>query len=93
MAWLLQALGGIFAMVFVGALAGLFFKRFEADDRALYAAIAGWLLGSIIAGFAMADGGPFRWDAALIYAPGALAAYFILRAHYRRREVQEDEAM
>lgn len=92
MAWLFQALGGVIAMLIVGAIAGLFFKHYDATDRALYAVIAGWLFCSAIAGFGMADGGPYRWDAALIYAPGALAAYFVLRAYYRRREIQEDDA-
>jgi hypothetical protein len=86
-----ELLGGVVAMCLLGALCGLAFKRKEPGERALAATIAAWVLGSIIAGFGMADGGPFRFDASLIYLPGAIVAYFFLSWHYRKNWVEDEE--
>jgi hypothetical protein len=48
----------------------------------MYAAITGWIICGVLAGFGKADGGPFRWDAILSYLPGAIGAFFYLRWHY-----------
>lgn len=86
--------GGFFITTLLGLLVGLAFKSQEPDQRALRAAILGWLGTSVTAGFGMADGGPFRFDAGFYYLPGAIAAFFYLQWHYRKmwREEEEDIA-
>ena len=48
----------------------------------MYAAFVGWVICGVLAGFGKVDGGPFRFDAILLYAPGAIGAFFYLRWHY-----------
>jgi len=85
MAYLLGAFfGGLIITSLVGLLIGLAFKSKEPDERAIYAATFGWLTCSVLAGFGMADGGPFRFDASLYYLPGAIFAFFYLRRHYHK---------
>ena len=93
MAYLIGGLvGGFFAATLIGLLVGLAFKRKPPSERALSAAFFGWIVCGVIAGFGMADGGPFRFGAILLYAPGAVAAFFYLRWHYGKMWRDEDEA-
>ena len=54
--------------------------------------VAGWLMASSLAGWGMADGGGYRWDAFLTYGLGAiillpLAAW----GGYKLRRAQHDD--
>lgn len=96
MAYLIGTMVGlVFACVplyLLGLLAGLFFKSKEPDERAMYAAMIGWIAAYVLAGFGKADGGSFRPDAGLLYIPAAFIAFFMLRHHYRRMwKPDEDE--
>lgn len=92
MASLLGAfVGGFFISTLVGLLIGLAFKRKEPSERAIVAAMGGWIVCAILAGFGMADGGPFRFDAGLFYLPGAIAAFFYLRWHYGKMWKPDEE--
>lgn len=91
MAYLLGAtVGGFFITMLIGSLFGLAFKRKEPGERAVLASVSGWVACAIIAGFGMADGGPFRYDAGLFYIPGAAIAYFFLRRHYSKKAAAND---
>ena len=48
------------------------------------------LVSALLAGFGMANGGPFRFDSFLNYAPGAILAFVYLRWHYQKMW-REDE--
>src|SRR5256885_14784128 len=76
-----QLIGGVFATTLLGLLFGLAFKSKEPDSRALSATMCAWVCASVLAGFGMADGRSFRFDAALIYLPGAIGTFFFLRWH------------
>jgi hypothetical protein len=92
MAYLLGAfVGGFLLSTLVGLLIGLAFKRKEPSERAIIAAMGGWIGCAILAGFGMADGGPFRFDAGLSYIPGAIAAFFYLRWHYGKMWNPDEE--
>lgn len=69
---------------FLGLFAGLAFRSKEPDERAIYAAAVSWILMYFISGWGLADGGPFRFDAGLLYIPAATIAFFLLRSRYRR---------
>lgn len=89
MGFVAQAAGGAVAVYFLSLLCGLLFKTQEPTERALFAAIAGLIISSVLAGFGMADGGSFRFDAVVIYIPGAVLAYFLLKRRYEK--LFEDE--
>lgn len=83
MAYLLGTfIGGFLLTTLFGLLIGLAFKSKEPAERAVPAAIGGWIACGVLVGFGMADGGSFRFDAALYYLSGAVAAFFYLRWHY-----------
>ena len=86
-----QLVGGILAVTLLGLLFGLALKSKEPDPRAFLATVCAWICASILAGFGMADGGPFRIDAALIYLPGAAGAFFYLRWHYGKMWNADEE--
>jgi peptidoglycan/LPS O-acetylase OafA/YrhL len=86
-----QLIGGFLATALLGLLFGLAFKSKEPDPRALAAAICAWLFASLVAGFAMANGEPFRLEAALIYLPGAVGTFFFLRWHYGKMWTPDEE--
>ena len=86
-----ELVGGLIATILLGLLFGLAFKSKEPDQRALAAAICAWICASIFAGFGMADGGAFRFDASLIYLPGAIGTFFYLRTRYARTWSAEPE--
>lgn len=91
LAFFLGALvGGALITTLVGQFVGLAFKADEPSGRAGKASAFGWIVVSIIAGFGMADGGGFRFDACLYYFPGAALAFFYLRWHYAK-SWEEDE--
>lgn len=76
--------GSSIACILLGLLMGLGFKSKAPNVRALFAAGIAWVLAGFIAGFGMANGGPYRFDAIVTYLPGALIAFFYLRWHYRK---------
>ena len=82
--------GGALACTLLGLLAGLVFKGKEPGERALFAALAAWVLAGVLAGFGMADRGSFKFSAILIYLPGAVIAFFYLRWHYRKMWRDDD---
>lgn len=84
-----MAVGGVLAVTILGLLVGLAFKSKEPDERAMYTGGA-WVLAGVFAGFGMADGGPYRWDAILLYVPGLIVAYLYLRWYYRKGWVEDD---
>jgi peptidoglycan/LPS O-acetylase OafA/YrhL len=86
-----QLIGGFFATTLLGLLIGLAFKSKEPDPRALSATMCAWVCASILAGFGMADGGSFRFDAALMYLPGAAGTFFFLRWHYGKMWTPDEE--
>jgi len=71
-------IGGLLFTYLFGLLAGLAFKRMYPDERAVAAAICGWVLLAILVAFTM---GLF---AGVFYAPGSVLAFFMLRRHYRK---------
>ena len=83
--------GGFLITTLIGLLIGLAFKKKEPDQRALVAAMGGCLVSCSLAGFGMADGGPFRFDAGLYYLPGAIAAFLYLRWHYGKMWNDDDD--
>lgn len=85
MATLAEMLGGCLAMAILASICGFFFKLKQPDDRALYATAIAFILAYILAGFGNADGGPFVWSAGIIYIPGAILAYFLLKRRYEKR--------
>jgi len=85
-----QILGGAIAVWLLGLLCGLAFKSKEPGERALFAALTAWVLAGVLAGFGMADGGPFRFDAILLYLPGAILAYFLLKRRYDGEWVDDE---
>ena len=94
MAYLLGAtVGGFLVTTLFGLLFGRAFKSKEPFERAIIAALLGWVVCAVIAGFGKADGGPFRFDAGLAYIPGALGAFFLLQRRYEKAsEMQQDDA-
>jgi hypothetical protein len=86
-----QLIGGFIATTLLGLLSGLAFKSKEPDPRALSATMCAWVCASILAGFGMANGGSFRFDAALIYLPGAAGTFFFLRRRYGRMWTPDEE--
>lgn len=86
-----QLVGGFLATTLLGLLFGLAFKSKEPDPRALAATICAWICASIVAGFGFAKGGPFRFDATLMYLPGAVGTFFFLRWHYGKMWTPDDE--
>jgi len=92
MAYLLGSfVGGFFAATLIGLLVGLAFKAKPPNERALFAAFIGWIVCGVIAGFGMADGGSFRFDAIVVYLPGAIAAFFYLKWHYGKIWVDDGD--
>jgi hypothetical protein len=90
MSFLLGSLvGGFLVTTLMGLLIGLAFKTKEPGERALVAAMTGFVICFVLAGVGMADGGSFRFDAGLYYVPGAIAAFFLptlaLRKNVERR--------
>lgn len=85
-----QILGGAVACILLGLLIGLSLKSEPPFKRAALAAGGSWVLAGILAGFGMADGGSFRYDAILIYLPSAVLAFFYLRWHYNKSWVAQD---
>lgn len=83
--------GGAVAVTLLGLLIGLAFKSKPPSERAMLAAFMGCLVAGLVAGFGMADGGSYRFDAIFLYIPGAIVAFFYLRWHYGKDWV-EDEA-
>lgn len=91
MAYLLGTLvGGFLLTTLIGLLVGLAFKSREPVDRAARAAFLGWIFCVVLAGFGMADGGSFRFDAIVYYTPGAILAFFYLRWHYQKMWSDDD---
>lgn len=84
-------IGGFLATTLLGLLFGLAFKSKEPDPRALAATICAWISASIVAGFGFANGGPFRFEATLMYLPGAVGTFFFLRWHYGKMWTPDDE--
>lgn len=78
-------IGALFAPVFFSwLLDGILFKSQEPDRRAISVAASVYLVISTIAMFGMADGGPLVLGAYLLYLPGALLAWLMLRRKYRK---------
>ena len=75
----------------LGLLVGLFAKDKEPDERAIYAAMGGWVVALFISAWGYSNGGSLRWNAGLFYIPAAAIAFFMLRHDYRKMWV-EDEA-
>jgi len=82
--------GGLFAVYLMSKLwEKLLFQRVMDDPVAgkLSSVGAGWLTASAIAGFGMADGGPYRWFAFVLYAvPAILIGAFAHRSGMKLRE-------
>lgn len=84
--------GGTLACILLGLLAGVAFKEKDPDERAIYAALIAWIVSGVLAGFGMADGGPFRFAAIAYYIPGAIMALLYLRWHYPKSWQDEEWA-
>lgn len=71
------------------------FRRVFNDPLAgkLTSVIVAWLTAGTIAGFGMADGGPYAWQAFGIYALGAvpIGLWAVHRGLKLRREIEEAE--
>lgn len=91
MGYLGSAVGGALAVILLGLLVGLAFKTKPPVERAMIASFAAFLIAGAIAGFGMANGGDYRFDAILNYIPGAIIGFFYLRWHYGKDWI-EDEA-
>jgi hypothetical protein len=79
-----EFVGGLVAVYLMAALwEWALFKRVLDDPLKgkLVSASVGWLTSGAIAGWGMADGGPYNWSAFLIYLPAALVISFFA---YRR---------
>jgi Ca2+/Na+ antiporter len=85
--------GGLLFTALLGLLVGLAFKSKKPTERALVATLLAWLTASVVAGFGMADGGPYRFDAGFYYLPGAIVAFFYLQWHYRKMWRDDDESV
>ncbi|QGN53334.1 hypothetical protein [Novosphingobium sp. Gsoil 351] len=72
-----QAIGGFVAMAILAAIVErIGFKRQPPFQRAMFTVATALLIASAIAGFGMADGGPYVWSAGLNYLPGAVVVFF-----------------
>lgn len=92
--WLGFGVGLILACLpiyLIGLLVGLAMKAKEPDERALYAALGAWIITYALAGWGFANGGPYRFDAGLMYIPAAAIAFLMLRHHYLRMWRPDDE--
>jgi len=72
-------LGGALFTYLFGLAAGLAFKNADPDERAVGAAIGGWLVVAIVAGLGYRN--PL---AGLFYVPGAFIGFLWLRGRYRK---------
>lgn len=81
-------IGGALWTWLFGMLAGLGFKSQEPDRRALAAAFCGWLVLAVVASFGM--GTP---AASLMYIPGAIFGYLLLRRRYRELWSDDEDAV
>lgn len=82
-------LGGVVAILLLSVLwEWALFKRVLDNPLTgkLAAVGAAWLTAGSLAGFGMADGGPFYWAAYLIYLPSA--AVVVLFAFFRRNHLR-----
>ncbi|HEX6375425.1 MAG TPA: hypothetical protein VFZ91_06865 [Allosphingosinicella sp.] len=87
--------GGFIALGLISLLweALLFAKVYDDPVRAKLASVgASWLSCSAIAGFEMADGGPYAWRVFLIYfVPAlALAPFAVRRGRIDRKKAETD---
>jgi len=84
--------GGLFFVYLLAALwEWVIFKRvFDDPLKGKMSSVgAAWLTGGFLAGWGMADGGPYYWPAFLLYFPSALViAFFAYRKGHRLRESQ-----
>jgi hypothetical protein len=98
MSYLIGAFVGGLIAVFVLAYLWefLLFKRVLDDPVKgnVASVIAGWLTAGTIAGFGMANGGPFAWYAFLIYLVPALVVgtYAVSRGKKTREKIAVAEA-
>lgn len=92
MAWLIGGfVGGLLLITILAIIVEkLIFQRFLDDPVAgkLWSVTVGWLMASTLAGFGMADGGPYYWFAFVVYALPAIPVglYF----HRRGVALRED---
>lgn len=88
-------IGGLIAVYLVSKLwEKLLFQRVMDDPvkGKLASVFAGWLTASAIAGFGMADGGPYRWFAFVLYGvPAILIAVLAHRSGMKLREQNQVE--
>lgn len=97
MAALLGAFVGGFLIVTLLALLveKAVFQRLFDDPVAgkLWSVATGWLAASTLAGFGMADGGPFAVTAYLLYLPPALVVgFWFYRRGLKLREMIDEDA-
>lgn len=87
-----ELLGAFVPMAIISLGLGRFaFKDKGPVDRAAWVALTAWIICGTIAGFGMADGGPFYVPAYLYYAPAAAVVGFVLYRHYEKQATAADE--
>lgn len=91
MGQILGLLAAALPLYLFGLLAGLLAKDKEPDERAIFAAMGGWVIVFFVSAWGYGNGGAMQWSAGLLYIPAAVIAFFMLRHHYRKAWV-EDEA-
>jgi hypothetical protein len=88
-----QVAGGVIIIFLLSLLwERLALRHFMSDPlkRKLGSVVAAWLTGSAIAGFGMADGGPYAWWAFGLYLVPAIIVGLV--AYARAIKVRQEEA-
>jgi hypothetical protein len=85
-----EIVGGALLVISLGLLIGKAFRSKAPNLRAVLAAGTAWVAAGILAGFGMARGEVFRFEAILIYLPGAVIAFLYLRWHYGKDWIDDE---
>lgn len=92
MGFIAMAAGGILAIALLSAIIErLAFREREPTTRAELTVGTALLTAAVLAGFGMADGGPFVWTAGFVYLPGAVIVFLWYRKRYAEAWVDEDQ--
>lgn len=85
--------GGFLMISIISFLVEKFaFRKLPPDTRAALTVGVGWLITAAIAGWGMADGGPFVWTAGLWYLPGAILVWLMFRNRLRKAWLADEDA-
>jgi Ca2+/Na+ antiporter len=87
-----MAVGGFIGIAILSAIIErIAFKERGSTQRAELTVGTALILAAVLAGFGMADGGPFVWSAGFIYLPGAVIVFLWYRKRYSDAWTEDEE--